>query len=166
MGYSTPYLAGPICQGQSWLIFPTSTRFVFVFINLWSVGGQMVIFLAGLQGVPDSLLEAADIDGAGKMLKFWHITRPMLSSTIFFNLVIGVIASFQVFTQAYVMTNGGPQNATEFLVLYIYATAFQSFQMGYAATLAWLLFLVIGLFYDHSIWPGQVAGSTTKHRAQ
>ncbi len=132
--------------GQSWLLFPTSARFAFVFISLWTVGGQMVIFLAGLQGVPESLLEAAAMDGANKLRKFWHITLPMLSPTLFFNLVIGLIASFQVFTQAYVMTGGGPENATQFLVLYIYATGFQSFQMGYAATLAWLLFCIIGLF--------------------
>jgi multiple sugar transport system permease protein len=132
--------------GQSWLLFPTSARFAFVFISLWQVGGQMVIFLAGLQGVPETLLDAAAVDGATKWQRFWRITLPMLSSTLFFNLVIGIIASFQVFTQAYVMTNGGPENATLFFVLYIYAMGFQSFQMGYAATLAWLLFGIIGLF--------------------
>ena len=138
--------------GQNWLLFPDSTRAAFVFISLWTVGGQMVIFLAGLQGVPDTLLEAASIDGAGTLRKFWHITMPMLSSTLFFNLVIGLIASFQVFTQAYVLTNGGPENATLFVVLYIYSTAFQSFQMGYAATLAWLLFCIIGIFTLVQFW--------------
>ena len=96
--------------------------------------------------MPETLLDAAAVDGATKWQRFWRITLPMLSSTLFFNLVIGIIASFQVFTQAYVMTNGGPENATLFFVLYIYATGFQSFQMGYAATLAWLLFGITGIF--------------------
>lgn len=131
--------------GQSWLLYPGSARFAFVFISLWNIGGQMVIFLAGLQGVPESLLEAASVDGAGRWHKFRHVTLPLITPTLFFNLVIGLVASFQVFTQAFVMTGGGPQNSTLFLVLYIYQTAFQSFQMGYAATLAWLLFGIVGL---------------------
>jgi multiple sugar transport system permease protein len=112
----------------------------------WTVGGPMIIFLAGLQGIPDIYYEAAEIDGAGRWDKLRHITLPLMSPIIFFNLVIGIIASFQVFVQAYLMTDGGPQSATLFLVLYIYRTAFQSQKMGYASALSWLLFFILIIF--------------------
>ncbi len=131
---------------QKWLLFPASARAVFVGMSLWHVGGQMIIFLAGLQGVPQSLYEAASVDGAGPWHRFWHITIPMLSPSFFFNLTMGIIGSFQVFTTAFVMTNGGPENATLFMVLYIYHNAFRAFRMGYAATLAWVLFAIIAVF--------------------
>jgi multiple sugar transport system permease protein len=131
---------------QRWLLFPDSTRNVFVLISLWTIGGQIIIFLAGLNGIPQSLYEAATTDGATSWQRFWHITLPLLSPTTFFNLIVGVIASFQVFTQAFVLTKGGPQNATLFFVLYIYDTGFVQFQMGYAAVLSWSLFLIILFF--------------------
>jgi multiple sugar transport system permease protein len=103
----------------------------------------MIIFLAGLQGIPESLYEAAQIDGAGPWSLFRYITLPMLSSTIFFNLTMGIIGSFQVFTNVFIMTSGGPGNASLMLVLYIYQNAFQNFRMGYASLLAWILFTVV-----------------------
>lgn len=112
-------------------------------ITLWSVGGAMIIFLAGLQGIPDMYYEAAEIDGANSWDKMRNITLPLMSPIIFFNLIIGIINSFQVFTNAFLITNGGPNNSTLFLTLYIYRTAFQSFDMGYAATLSFLMFFIL-----------------------
>lgn len=129
-----------------WLFDPTLAKPAFIIMSLWAVGPQMIIFLAGLQSVPPELSEAAQIDGATTWQRFRHITIPLTSPVIFFNLVIGVIGSFQVFTSSYVMTRGGPQNSTLFMVLYVYLNGFQYFKMGYAATLAWLLFWIIMLF--------------------
>jgi len=112
-------------------------------MSLWSAGGPMLIYLAGLQSIPTQLYEAAIIDGAGPWKKFWHITIPMISPVILFNLVIGFISSFQVFTQAFVMTNGGPYHATLFYVLYLYQNAFKYFKMGFASAQAWILFVII-----------------------
>jgi multiple sugar transport system permease protein len=129
-----------------WLFDPTWTKPAFILMSLWLTGFQMVIFLAGLQGVPKELSEAASIDGANAWLRFWNITVPIISPVVFFNLIIGIIGSFQVFTNAFIMTDGGPQNATLFMVLYIYRNAFELFKMGYAATLSWVLFLIIMAF--------------------
>jgi len=115
----------------------------FILMSLWGIGGGMIIYLAGLQGIPTQLYEAAEIDGASAVQKFRKITLPMLSPTIFFNLVMGVIGSFQVFTSSFVMTQGGPAYATLFYLLYLYQKAFQYFQMGYAAAMAWILFVII-----------------------
>ena len=114
-----------------------------VIMGLWGVGGGMIIYLAGLKGIPTSLYEAATIDGAGAMRKFWNVTLPMLSPLIFYNVVMGVIASFQIFTQAYVMTGPGPDNATLFYVLNLYRQAFVFHNMGYASAMAWVLFLIV-----------------------
>jgi multiple sugar transport system permease protein len=103
----------------------------------------MLIYLAGLQGIPTQMYEAASIDGAGKITQFFKITLPMLSAVIFFNLIMGIIGSFQVFTQAFVMTSGGPNNATLFYVLYLFQKGFQQFEMGYASALAWVLFAIV-----------------------
>ncbi len=126
-----------------WLQDPAWTMPAFIIISLWGVGGSMIIFLAGLQGIPDIYYEAAEIDGAGRWSKFRYITLPMMSPIFFFNLVIGFINSFQVFVNAFLITDGGPQNSTLFLVLYIYRTAFSSLKMGYAATLSWVLFFIL-----------------------
>lgn len=115
----------------------------FIVMSLWTTGATMVIFLAGLQSVPTELYEAAEVDGGGPLTKLLRITLPMTTPVILFNLVIGIIQSFQVFTQAYVMTQGGPNNATLFYVLYLYRVAFQYHQMGYASAMAWLLFLLV-----------------------
>ncbi len=112
-------------------------------MSLWGLGRSMVIYLASLKGIPRHLYEAAAIDGAGAWQSFWRITLPMLTPTIFFNLVLSVISTFQTFTSAFVATDGGPLDATLFYVLYIFRQAFQFFNMGYASALAWVLFLVI-----------------------
>jgi multiple sugar transport system permease protein len=127
----------------AWLQQPDWAMTAFIIMSLWGVGGSMIIFLAGLQGIPEIYYEAAEIDGAGRWAKLWNITLPIMSPIIFFNLVIGFINSFQAFVSAYLITRGGPQNSTLFLVLYIYRTAFSSQNMGYAATLSWLLFIIL-----------------------
>lgn len=127
----------------AWLQEPQWAIPAFVILSLWGVGGSMIIFLAGLQGIPDIYYEAAEIDGAGRWSKLRHVTLPLMSPIIFYNFMIGLINSFQVFVIGYLITNGGPQNSTLFLVLYIYRSAFQSQNMGYAATLSWVLFLIL-----------------------
>lgn len=131
---------------SQWIYAPATAKPSLIFMQLWATGNTMVIFLAGLQGIPQTLYEAAMIDGAGWWRRFRNITIPMLSPVILFNLVLGVIASFQVFSNAYLMTNGGPANSTLFTVLYIYRLGFERFQMGYASAVAWLLFVIILIF--------------------
>jgi multiple sugar transport system permease protein len=131
---------------SQWLYSTSMAKPSLVIKATWSFGGAMIIFLAGLQSIPATLYEAAKIDGAGSWSQFWHVTVPMLSPIIFFNTVIGLIASFQVFTDIYVMTQGGPGNATMMLVYYIYENGFSYFRMGYAATLSWVLFLITLIF--------------------
>jgi len=129
-----------------WIFDPKLSKPSFVFMSMWGLGGPMVIFLAGLQGIPDDLYEAASIDGANAWRRFWSVTVPMMSPIIFFNLIMQIIGSFQVFTAAYIMTGGGPSNSTLFYVLYLYRNAFEYFKMGYASALAWVLFVVILVF--------------------
>jgi multiple sugar transport system permease protein len=126
-----------------WLTSPEWVLKSFIIMSLWGVGGSMIIYLAGLQSVPTQLYEAAEIDGAGNWQKFRNVTLPMISPTLFFNLVMGIIGSFQVFTSSFIMTSGGPANASLFYVLYLYQKAFNYLQMGYACALAWILFAVI-----------------------
>lgn len=128
-----------------WLYSETWVMPALILMSLWWMGENMIIYLAGLKGIPTHLYEAAVIDGAGVWHKFLHITLPMLSPTLFFTLVMGIIYSFQVFTQSYIMTQGGPNNASLTYVLYLYRTAFQKFHMGYASALAWILFIIIML---------------------
>lgn len=130
-------------KGPAWLVSEQWALPALIGMSLWTVGGPMIIFLAGLQGIPQELYEAAELDGAGEWRKFRHVTLPMLSPAIFFNLVLGFIAGFQTFTQAYVMTRGGPLNATLFYALYLYLNAFTFLKMGYAAALAWVMFIII-----------------------
>lgn len=130
-----------------WVQSETWAKPALILVSLYGIGGgTMVIFLAGLQNIPESLYEAAELDGAGRWRKFLNITLPMLSPIILFNFVVGIIGSFQVFTQAYVMTRGGPANATMFFVLYLYNVAFWYGRMGYGSALAWILFLIILAF--------------------
>lgn len=145
-GILNSFLSGLGLEPVNWLFEPRAAKPAFILMTLWAVGPQMVIFLAGLQGVPESLYEAASIDGANRWQRFARITLPMISSITFFNLVVGIIASFQVFTTSFIMTNGGPQNATLFLVLYLYRNGFQYFKMGYASAIAWMLFVMIAAF--------------------
>lgn len=116
------------------------------FITIWSSGNTIVIYLAGLQGLPNHLYEAATVDGAGAFRKFWNITVPLLSPVIFYNVVISIINSMQNFTSGYIMTKGGPNNASLFYMLHLYRTAFTNQEMGYACAMAWVLFVVIGAF--------------------
>lgn len=115
----------------------------FAIANLWLLGGTMMIYLAGLKGIPKDLYEAAHIDGAGALRRFFNVTLPMLSPVIFFNGIMAIIASFQIFTQVYVMTGGGPGTATHFYVFYLYKKAFDMHQMGYASAMAWLLLIIV-----------------------
>lgn len=127
-----------------WLSQPKWALTAIVILSVWKdVGFSTVLFMAGLQGIPSTVYEAAKLDGANSWKIFLHITLPLLSPTTFFVIVINVISSFQVFDQAYVLTGGGPGNATNTIVYYIYNNAFQWFRMGYAAAVAWLLFAVI-----------------------
>ena len=128
---------------QPWLNDPKTALPSLVFMSLWGVGGGMVIYLAGLQGVPAHLYESARLDGANTVQQFRHVTLPMLTPVIFYNLIMGIIGSFQVFTQAFVMTSGGPANATLFYVLYLFRQAFAYYHMGYASAMAWILFAII-----------------------
>lgn len=133
-------------EGPRWLYSEQWAVPGFILMGLWGAGGAMLLYLAGLQGIPTALYEAAQIDGANSWHRFWAVTIPMLTPTIYFNLLINIIASFQVFTQAYVLTQGGPNNATLTQVLYLYRKGFQDFQFGYASALAWALFVIIMVF--------------------
>jgi multiple sugar transport system permease protein len=131
-------------RGPGWLTSETWALPAIIVMGWWSgIGPQMVIYLAGLKGVPSVLYEAAEIDGATGWRKFWHITLPMLSPTIFFNTVVGIIAAFQVFDPAYVLTNGGPNDATRTYIFGVFEQAFRFTNMGYASLQAWVLFIVI-----------------------
>lgn len=137
-------------EGPLWLQDETWAKPALVLMSLWTVGGQMIICLAALQGVPPELKEAAAIDGAGPVRRFFAVTLPLISPALLFNLIMGLVGALQVFTQAFVMTGGvqpgsegGPNQSTLFIVLYIYKKAFQEYDMGYASALAWALFLII-----------------------
>jgi multiple sugar transport system permease protein len=130
-------------DGPNWLGDPRFALASLVLMGLWAVGGSMIIYLAGLKDIPFQLYEAAVIDGASAWQRTWHITLPMLSPVIFFNLVMGVISAFQYFAQAYIMTQGGPEDSTRFYALYLFNRAWQYLDMGYASAMAWILFLVI-----------------------
>ena len=139
-------------NGPGWFTDPAWALPSLVLMSLWGAGAGMVIYLAGLQGIPTELYESAQIDGAGPLRKFWNITVPMVSPVLFFNVIMGTIGSFQTFTEAYVVTNGGPKNATLLYSLYLYTNAFKYFKMGYASALAWVLFLIILLLTLLLFW--------------
>ena len=115
----------------------------FALMGFWLIGGSMMVYLAGIQQIPRDLYEAAEIDGAGPVRRFWRVTLPMLSPVILFNLIMAVIGSFQVFTQAFVMTGGEPGDLTRFYVLYLFNNAFELYDMGYASAMAWILLVVV-----------------------
>jgi multiple sugar transport system permease protein len=129
-------------RGPGWLIDPEWAKPALILMGLWGAGGGMLIYLAGLQDVPQSLYEAAALDGAGSWARLRHITLPFLSPILLFNLIMGLIGTFQYFTQVYVMTNGtgGPQDATLFYALRLFQSGFIDFKMGYASAMAWGLF--------------------------
>ena len=130
----------------NWLTSEAWIKPVIILISLWHVGVPMVVFLAGLGSIPEQLYEAASIDGAGARRQLWHVTIPMLTPVILYNVIIDVINNFQVFAYAFVMTKGGPNDASLFYVLYIYRHAFELFQMGYASALSVILFVIILIF--------------------
>lgn len=130
-------------DAPGWLVDPAWSKPALIVMALWAVGGTMIIFLAGLQGIPASLYEAAEMDGAGGLARFRNVTLPMLSPTIFFNIIMTTIGSFQVFGAAFILTAGGPSNSTLFYVYYLFNRAFVYFNMGYASAMAWFLFLIV-----------------------
>ena len=144
-------------HGPNWLGDKRTALPALVMISLWGVGGNILIYLAGLQGIPTELYEAAAIDGAGMGRRLFNITLPLLSPVIFFNLVMGLIGVFQFFTEPFIMTQGGPEQSTLSYMLYLYRNAFKYFKMGYAAALAWVLFvlvllLTLAVFRSSPLW--------------
>ncbi|MGH2459687.1 MAG: carbohydrate ABC transporter permease [Chloroflexota bacterium] len=135
-------------QGPGWFSSPDWALPALILIAFWAIigGDMMLIFLAGLQGVPTELYEVASLDGAGRWRRFWNITMPMISPTMFFNSILAIIGALQTFTTAYVATQGGPSYATYFYALHIYNTAFTYTEMGYASALAWIFFLILIVF--------------------
>ncbi|MBP7228423.1 MAG: sugar ABC transporter permease, partial [Longilinea sp.] len=144
-------------QGPAWLLDPLWVTPALVLMSLWGVGGGTVLLLAGMQGVPVEFYEAAAMDGANQTQMFFKITLPMLSPVLFFNLITGLIGAMQTFTQVYIMTGGGPNNASLMIVPYLFDNAFRFYHMGYASAIAWVLFVLILLltllvFRSSSAW--------------
>jgi multiple sugar transport system permease protein len=138
---STLYLFG--IEGPGWLVDPQWSKPALIVMSLWGVGGAMIIYLAGLQDIPQEMYESAEIDGCKWWQKIFYITLPMITPVIFFNLIMGMVGSFQYFTEAYIITQGGPNDSTLFYSLYLYKNGFNYFHMGYASAMAWILFAVI-----------------------
>lgn len=133
-------------KGPAWLNNPKTSLYAMVIMGVWGIGNTMIIYLSGLQGVSEEVKEAAAIDGANSIQSFFKITVPLISPTIFFNVIMAVISSFQYFTQAFVMTEGGPLKSTLFYNLLLYTTAYKDYEMGYAAAMAWVMFAIILVF--------------------
>jgi multiple sugar transport system permease protein len=130
-------------RGPAWLLSETWVIPALVLMSIWGVGTGVVLLLAGMQGIPGELLEAATIDGANARQRFFRIVLPMLSPVILFNVVMGLIGAFQIFSQVYILTGGGPNNASQMLVPYLFEEGFKNYRMGYASALSWVLFAVI-----------------------
>ncbi len=146
-------------KGPAWLSDPTWTPWSLVFMSVWGAGGSMVIYLAGLKDIPTYLYEAATLDGAGPIQKLKAVTLPMLSPVIFFNLVMGIIGTFQYFTQAFMISKGqgGPEDSTMFYALYMFQRSWKYMDMGYGSAMAWVLFVLIifitaVIFRSHTRW--------------
>lgn len=143
----------PLChlfgiEPPGWLSDPAWAKPALILMSAWGVGNSMIIYLAGLQDVPEALYESAEIDGANKWQQFWHVTLPMLMPVVYFNLVMGIIGSLQTFTQLYIMTggtDGQPAQSTLFYTVYLFSNAFIDLRMGYASAMAWVLFCIIAL---------------------
>ncbi len=133
-------------EGVNWITNPKTALSTLILLVVWQFGSSMVIFLAGLKQISPELYEASSVDGAGKVRQFFKITLPMLSPVILFNLVLQMIGSFQTFTQAFIITKGGPINSTYMYALYLYDRAFARLQMGYASSLAWIMLVIIAVF--------------------
>ncbi|MBD2864770.1 carbohydrate ABC transporter permease [Paenibacillus oceani] len=139
-------------QGMDWINNPGTALYTLVLLAVWQFGSSMVIFLAGLKQIPRDLYESASVDGASKIRTFFAITLPMLTPIILFNLVMQIIGSFQMFTQAFIVTKGGPINSTLVYALYLYQKAFAYFNMGYASALAWILLVIIAICTALIFW--------------
>jgi multiple sugar transport system permease protein len=139
-------------NGPSWLQDASWSKPSLILMGLWGVGGSMIIWLAGLKNIPQHLYEAAEVDGAGVWSRFINITIPMLSPYIFFNLIMGFIGTFQIFSQAYIMTQGGPMNSTLFFAYHLFNTAFRYLDMGNASAMAWFLFVIVFSLTVFQLW--------------
>ena len=133
-------------EGPRWLTSQHWAMPALILMSFWGLGTTLIIYLAALQGIPEHLYEAASIDGAGPGRKLWHVTIPMMTPAIFLTAVLQIIGSWQVFTQALIVTNGGPRDSTLFVLLHLYRTGFEYYQMGYASAIAWVLFVIIMIF--------------------
>ncbi len=138
--------------GPSWLNDPRWAKLGIVLMNIWALGENMIIYLAALKGIPVQLYEAADVDGASSTTKFFRITLPLITPSLFFTFIMNTIDSLKIFSQAYIMTGGGPVNSTLFYVYYLFNNAFRFFKMGYASAMAWLLFAIILVLTLFQFW--------------
>ena len=145
-GYVNTILKALGFEAIPWLASTTWALPTLVLLNVWQFGSSMIIFLAGLKQIPASLYESAKVDGAGPIRSFIHITVPQLSPVVFFNLIYGMIGAFQQFNSAFLISNGGPAHSTYLYAMMLYEKAFTSYQMGYAAALAWILLAIVALF--------------------
>lgn len=133
-------------QGPNWLLDPNWVKPALIVLSAWGAGGATVLLLSAMNGIPREFYEAAEIDGAGPVRQFWSITFPQITPIIFFNLIMGLIGAFQIFSQVYILTSGGPDNASMTIVPLLFRSAFSFYHFGYASAIAWLLFLVIIAF--------------------
>jgi len=154
-GMANSVLAGLHLTRLNWIVDPLWSKPALIIMDVWSVGGGMIITLAALQGVPAHLYEAATLDGASAFGRFRHVTLPMISPVLFFQLIMGVIGTFQYFTNAQVMTKGGPQMSTMYYALYLFNNAFLYFKMGYACAMAWILFAITLSLSLLVMWSGK-----------
>lgn len=145
-GLVNQFLAFFAIDGPSWLLHPDWVKPALILMSLWGVGGGVTLLLAGMKGIPVEFYEAAAIDGANSRQQFFKVTLPLLSPVIFFNLVMGLIGSLQIFTQIYIVTGGGPNNASKMIVPYLFDNAFRWYKMGYASAIAWVLFAITLVF--------------------
>jgi len=146
-----------ISDAPAWVSNPNFAIYVIVLLSVWQFGSEMIIFLAGLKQVPKSLYDASLVDGATKIRAFIHVTLPMLTPLIFFNLIMGTINAFMIFTQGYIITNGGPVNSTLFYIIYLYREGFEYFNMGFASALAIVILFIVAvvagfLFLSSKYW--------------
>ena len=139
-------------NGPAWLLDGDWVKPALILLSLWQAGGATVLLLAGMKGIPTEFYEAAEIDGASRTRQFWSITFPQLTPIIFFNLIMGLIGAFQIFAQVFILTGGGPDNASQMLVPLLFSEAFEFYHMGYASAISWLLFLVIMVFTAIAFW--------------
>ncbi|HEY1094195.1 MAG TPA: sugar ABC transporter permease [Glycomyces sp.] len=133
-------------DGPSWLLDPSWVKPALIVLSAWGAGGATVLLLSAMNGIPRELYEAAEIDGASSWRQFWSVTFPQITPVVFFNLIMGLIGSFQIFSQVYILTAGGPNNASQMMVPLLFREAFSFYHFGYASAVAWLLFVIILLF--------------------